>query len=89
MSLIVADGLTKTYITGTVRVEALRDLTLTIDRASFVSFIGPSGSGKTTLLNLLGTLDVAYCRGPTACWRPKPYGGSAPADTTRPRRTRY
>lgn len=48
MSLIVADGLTKTYITGTVRVEALRDLTLTIDRASFVSFVGPSGSGKTT-----------------------------------------
>ena len=57
MSLIVADNLTKTYATGTVRVEALKDLTFTIDRASFVTFIGPSGSGKTTLLNLIGALD--------------------------------
>ena len=57
MSLIVAESLTKTYTTGAVRVEALKDLTFTIDRASFVSFIGPSGSGKTTLLNLIGALD--------------------------------
>jgi putative ABC transport system ATP-binding protein len=57
MSLIVADNLTKTYTTGTVRVDALKDVTFTIDRASFVSFIGPSGSGKTTLLNLIGALD--------------------------------
>ena len=56
-SLIVADGLTKTYTTGSVSVEALKDLTFTIDRASFVSFVGPSGSGKTTLLNLIGALD--------------------------------
>jgi putative ABC transport system ATP-binding protein len=57
MSLIVGEGLTKTYTTGTVRVEALKDLSFTIDPASFVSFIGPSGSGKTTLLNLTGALD--------------------------------
>ena len=57
MSLIVASGLTKTYTKGSVSVEALKDLTFTIDRASFVSFIGPSGSGKTTLLNLIGALD--------------------------------
>ena len=57
MSLIVADGLSKTYTRGEVSVEALKDLTFTIDRASFVSFIGPSGSGKTTLLNLIGALD--------------------------------
>jgi putative ABC transport system ATP-binding protein len=55
--LIVADGLAKTYTTGIVPVEALQDVTFTIDRASFVSFVGPSGSGKTTLLNLLGALD--------------------------------
>jgi len=48
---------TKTYASGTLRVEALKDVTVTIDRASFVSFIGPSGSGKTTLLNLVGALD--------------------------------
>jgi putative ABC transport system ATP-binding protein len=57
MSLIVAEGLTKTYTKGLVAVEALKELTFTIDRASFVSFVGPSGSGKTTLLNLLGALD--------------------------------
>jgi putative ABC transport system ATP-binding protein len=57
MSLIVAGGLTKTYTKGDVSVEALRDVTFTIDRASFVSFVGPSGSGKTTLLNMIGALD--------------------------------
>lgn len=57
MSLIAAERLTKIYTSGTVRVEALKDLTFTIDPASFVSFIGPSGSGKTTLLNLIGALD--------------------------------
>jgi putative ABC transport system ATP-binding protein len=57
MSLIVADGLTKTYTSGTVSVVALKDVTFTINRASFVSFVGPSGSGKTTLLNLIGALD--------------------------------
>jgi putative ABC transport system ATP-binding protein len=57
MSLIVADGLTKTYTTGTVRVDALKDVSFAIDRAAFVSFVGPSGSGKTTLLNLIGALD--------------------------------
>jgi putative ABC transport system ATP-binding protein len=57
VNLIVADGLTKTYATGLVAVEALKDLTFTIGAASFVSFVGPSGSGKTTLLNLLGALD--------------------------------
>jgi putative ABC transport system ATP-binding protein len=54
MSLIVAENLAKTYVTGAVRVEALKHLTFSIDRASFVSFIGPSDSGKTTLLNLIG-----------------------------------
>ena len=57
MSLIVAEGLTKTYTKGLVAVEALKELTFTIDQASFVSFVGPSGSGKTTLLNLIGALD--------------------------------
>jgi putative ABC transport system ATP-binding protein len=56
-SLVVGDGLSKTYSTGSTRVDALKALAFTIDRASFVSFIGPSGSGKTTLLNLIGALD--------------------------------
>jgi putative ABC transport system ATP-binding protein len=44
ISLIVADDLTKTYVTGAVRVEALKHLTFTIEPASFVSFIGPAAA---------------------------------------------
>ena len=53
MSLIMAEKLSKTYITGEVKVEALKNLTFEIEPASFVSFVGPSGSGKTTVLNLI------------------------------------
>lgn len=58
MSLITAENLSKTYITGEVTVNALKGLTFNIEPASFVSFVGPSGSGKTTVLNLIGSLDT-------------------------------
>jgi putative ABC transport system ATP-binding protein len=57
MGLVVAEQLSKDYLTGEVVVRALNDVSFTIEPASFVSFIGPSGSGKTTLLNLIGCLD--------------------------------
>jgi len=57
MSLITAHDLSKTYLKGETKVEALKGLTFEIEPASFVSFVGPSGSGKTTLLNLIGCLD--------------------------------
>ena len=57
MGLVVAEQLSKDYLTGEVIVRALTDVSFTIKPASFVSFIGPSGSGKTTLLNLIGCLD--------------------------------
>jgi len=57
MSLIEARDLSKTYVKGETKVEALKDLSFKIEAASFVSFVGPSGSGKTTLLNLIGCLD--------------------------------
>jgi len=57
MSLIVAHDLSKTYLKGETKVEALKVLNFEIEPASFVSFVGPSGSGKTTLLNLIGCLD--------------------------------
>ncbi len=47
----------KAYGEGAARVDALVDISLAIDPASFVAFAGPSGSGKTTLLNLVGCLD--------------------------------
>ena len=57
MALITAKDVSKTYVTGEVKVEALKSVSFEIEPASFVSFVGPSGSGKTTLLNLIGCLD--------------------------------
>lgn len=57
MSLIAAHDLSKTYLKGEVKVDALSGLVFEIEPAAFVSFVGPSGSGKTTLLNLIGCLD--------------------------------
>ena len=57
MPIVVARQLVKTYVTGNIKVEAIRGVDFSIEPASFVSFIGPSGSGKSTLLNMIGCLD--------------------------------
>ena len=57
MQLIIAEGLSKTYLAGEVRINALKGVSFSIEKGSLVSFVGPSGSGKTTLLNLIGCLD--------------------------------
>ena len=56
-AVIEAENLNKTYKLGTVDVEVLKNINLTIKRGEFVSIMGPSGSGKSTLLYLLGGLD--------------------------------
>ena len=57
MSYIVAKNLNKTYDTGKITYEALKNVNFNIDKASFTVILGPSGAGKTTLLNLLGGMD--------------------------------
>jgi putative ABC transport system ATP-binding protein len=57
MALVEVGNITKNYQMGEVQVQALRNVTLSIEEAAFVSFVGPSGSGKTTMLNLIGCLD--------------------------------
>jgi putative ABC transport system ATP-binding protein len=54
--MFTLEGVRKTYSGRRGSVDALRDVTLTIDRGSYLTITGPSGSGKTTLLLTLGGL---------------------------------
>ncbi len=56
-TVIEAVNLGKTYKTGSVEVEVLKNIDLKVSKGEFVSIMGPSGSGKSTLLYLMGGLD--------------------------------
>ncbi|WP_444930399.1 ABC transporter ATP-binding protein [Microbulbifer sp. SSSA002] len=50
----------KTYTSGEVQLQALKDVNLHIHAGTMVALCGPSGSGKSTLLNICGLLDQDY-----------------------------
>ncbi|MCX7024475.1 MAG: ABC transporter ATP-binding protein [Spirochaetes bacterium] len=58
MSVVELADVRKSYKLGDTVVEALRGVSVSIDKGEFLAIAGPSGSGKSTLLNMLGCIDV-------------------------------
>ncbi|WP_457619506.1 ABC transporter ATP-binding protein [Methanopyrus sp.] len=56
--VIRLDNVRKVYNSGSVKVEALRGVSLKVKNGEFLMIVGPSGSGKSTLLHIMGALDT-------------------------------
>ncbi len=58
MSVINLEHIAKIYQLGSEEVQALKDVSLDIEKNEYVAIMGPSGSGKSTLMNIIGCLDT-------------------------------
>jgi putative ABC transport system ATP-binding protein len=58
MPVVELKGVTKEYMLGQTKVEALRGVDLEIERGEFLAIAGPSGAGKSTMLNMFGCIDL-------------------------------
>lgn len=58
MELVRVENLCKSYGKGEAKVDALKNINMTIKKGEFVAVVGASGSGKSTLLHLLGGVDI-------------------------------
>src|SRR5690606_27897877 len=58
MNIIETHHIARVYKMGNNIVNALQDVTISIERGEYVAFMGPSGSGKSTLMNIVGCLDT-------------------------------
>ena len=57
MQILQVTDLKKTYGSGDTAVEALKGVSLSVEKGEFIAIVGTSGSGKSTLLHMLGGLD--------------------------------
>ncbi|HEV7349141.1 ABC transporter ATP-binding protein [Telluribacter sp.] len=58
MKIIETSHISKRYIMGTEVIEALKSVSIDVNKGEYVAFMGPSGSGKSTLMNIIGCLDT-------------------------------
>ncbi len=58
MEILKVQNLCKTYGSGESAVQALADVSFSMERGEFAAVVGASGSGKSTLLNCIGGLDT-------------------------------
>lgn len=57
-SIVQLHSISKTYCTGKISFEALRDINLEIKQGEYLAILGPSGSGKSTLMQIIGCLST-------------------------------
>jgi putative ABC transport system ATP-binding protein len=58
MKIIETSNISKKYVMGSEVIDALKSITISINKGEYVAFMGPSGSGKSTLMNIVGCLDT-------------------------------
>lgn len=58
MEILKVQNLCKTYGKGEVKVDALKNVSFSLEKGEFAAVVGESGSGKSTLLNCIGALDL-------------------------------
>lgn len=58
MEILRVENLCKTYGKGEAKVEALKNVSFSLEKGEFAAVVGESGSGKSTLLNCIGALDT-------------------------------
>ncbi|WP_109743239.1 ABC transporter ATP-binding protein [Arcicella aurantiaca] len=58
MEIIKTTNISRRYVMGEEIIQALKDVSISVNRGEYVAFMGPSGSGKSTLMNIVGCLDT-------------------------------